>query len=141
MSDDAAQGNLGEDMLVFVRRVRGEAALERDVDAEVLARATMRALGAQITDDASTGLTAGLPEELVTELDAHSAGDQADFDRRTFLDRVAAELGGDGDRAGDRDRLDARVHAVLAVVREWAPAGRLEDTLARLPSPLAAMFA
>ena len=136
MSDDAAQETLSDDMRIFVDRVRGEAALERHVDAEVLTRATVRALGEQISPASAEHLTASLSEELAAEITAHGSG-TATFDRDAFLDRVASEIPG----GLDREQAERQAHAVLAVMRSSSPDGQVEGTLAELPAPLAALFA
>ena len=61
MADDPNPADDGEDLQVFVARVQHGAGLESSSEAEVLARATLRGLGEQISQGQARELSGALP--------------------------------------------------------------------------------
>lgn len=118
----------------FLQRVQEHASLSSTVDAERVARATVSTLAERITAGQIQDLGADLPDELRTELSQRSGQAEA-FDKGAFLDRVSGEID-----SVDIDEVENEVRAVLRVLREWAPEGQIDDTLAQLPQDLARMF-
>ena len=133
---DPAPVRLSDEFELFIERVRVTAGLDSAPDTEVLARATMRHLGRQMTDDIATALTAEMPSELARELTADARSTAGDFDKEKLVEQVAGHL-----HASDVDTVERQVHAVLATVRSWAGDGHVEDALARVPSSMAILFA
>lgn len=127
-------GPQGLTMETFLEQVQQRAGLASREEADRLARATMSSLSERVTNGQVNDLSPALPPELRTELGRHAGQAQA-FDKDTFLDRLSGEID-----TVDIDEVERQVRAVFAVLREWAPAGEIDDTLAQLPADLAGLF-
>lgn len=55
--------------------------------------------------------------------------------RQEFLDRVSGEIA-----TTDLESTERQVRAVLTTLREWAPEGEIDDTVAQLPGSIASLF-
>lgn len=118
----------------FVRSAQQRAGLESYNEAHQLCRATMRALGTSISGGQAKQLALWLPDPLTAELGERSG--QADrFDKANFLDKIGGET-----HTVDAGSMEHQVSAVLSVLRSWAPADRIDDTIAQLPPELSALF-
>lgn len=118
----------------FLRRVREYAGTSSSIEADRVARATVSTLADRITAGQIKELAAGLPHELRDET-GQRTGQAESFDKREFLDRISGEID-----TVDLDEAESQVQAVLRVVREWAPEGQIDDTIAQLPHDLKDMF-
>lgn len=117
----------------FLSRVRERLGLT-DEAAVHSTHATLRALSDRISEGQASELAGVLPTELRPYLDT-AKGSAQPFDQPGFLGRVGAEAG-----LADHDDAQAHARAVLSTVNEWAPQGKLDDTLAQLPPELAQLF-
>ncbi len=127
-------GPQGMTMETFLEQVQQRAGLSTQKEADRLARATMSTLSERVTAGQVDDLSPALPPELRTELGRFS-GQARSFDKLGFLDRVSGEI-----ESVDLEETEKQVRAVFAVLRQWAPSGELDDTLAQLPQDLAALF-
>ncbi|MGH3097509.1 MAG: DUF2267 domain-containing protein [Streptosporangiales bacterium] len=118
----------------FVRGVQHRAGLDSYNEAHQLARATVATLAASLSAGQAAQLAQWLPDKLRGEL-AASSGQAGRFDKTTFVDTVGGEI-----HTIDADRVEAQAAAVLQVLRAAAPREQIDDTLAQLPTELAAMF-
>ncbi|MFP5068458.1 DUF2267 domain-containing protein [Pseudonocardia nantongensis] len=134
-TDDPHPADSTRSLHDFVVRVRQDARLDTDSEAEALSRATFRQLGEQVSRGQAEKLASGLPRELSAELLTPTAAQARSFDRRTFVDAVSGSTG-----ATDLDEADGQVRAVLATLGSWAPDSELSDTVGQLPDDLAAML-
>lgn len=119
----------------FVSQVGERAGLEQEEEAERLARATFRQLGERLSSGQARDLSGTLPAELATELKARQSGQARAFDKDELIDRVSGEV-----HSVDAERVEAQVRAVLSTLKQWAPPGQIDDTLAQLPAGLADLF-
>lgn len=121
-------------MRVFVEQVQSRAGLSSTDEASRVARATLTTLAESITGGQVDELMQGLPAELQYELSQRS-GQARSMDKSDFLDRVSGQIA-----ATDLETTEGQVRAVLSTLREWAPEGETDDTVAQLSRPIAALF-
>jgi uncharacterized protein (DUF2267 family) len=134
--NDPNPARSSDEMQLFVARVQDQGRLQSESEAEVLARATLRHLGQQISSGQAEAIGGALPEELTSEITSGGQGQATGFDKDTFVDQVSAHV-----HSTDPTEVERQVHVVLATVRSWSPDGQVEGTLAQLPQDLAVLFA
>lgn len=127
-------GPQGMTMETFLEQVQQRAGLSTQQEADRLARATMSTLSERVTGGQANDLSPALPPELRTEL-ARFSGQATSFDKNAFLDRISGEID-----TVDLEEAEKQVRAVLTILRQWAPGGEIDATIAQLPSDLAALF-
>ncbi|MBK0866584.1 MAG: DUF2267 domain-containing protein [Saccharopolyspora sp.] len=118
----------------FVGEVRRASGVESTAEAETLVRATLRTLGESITAGELDELVEPLPKEARDAVHDRS-GQARQVDKNGFLDRVSADI-----YTTDLDTTEQQVRAVLSTVRSWTEPGEVDDTVAQLPSSIAALF-
>lgn len=127
-------GAAGRTMESFLEQVQQRAGLADSIEADRLVRGTISALSERLARGQIDHLSPALPPELHEELRRY-AGQAKSFDKTTFLDRVSGEID-----TVDQREAERQVRAVLTVLREWAPAGEIDDTVQQLPPDLSEMF-
>lgn len=121
-------------MRAFVEQAQKAAGLSSFEESDALVRATLSTLAESVSGGQIDELTAGLPQELRSELSRRS-GQARSMDKNGFLDRVSGSI-----QTTDLEKAEQQVRAVLKTVREWAPEGETADTSAQLPPSLAELF-
>ncbi|TQN32542.1 uncharacterized protein (DUF2267 family) [Haloactinospora alba] len=119
----------------FLARVQEHNGLESRAEADQLSRATLSALAQCVSAGQMDDLTAGLPEDLHSAIEAGTRQAKS-FDKRTFLDQISGGIG-----SVDMSEVERKTQGVLRTLREWAPEGQSSDTIAQLPPELARLFA
>lgn len=123
-----------EELITFVHDVQHRAGLDNYHEAHQLSLATLGTLGETISGGEARQLARWLPMELAKRL-ATQTGQANRVSPNAFLEKVGGQV-----TTVDPDRLDAQVRATLQALRDTAPAGELNDTIAQLPQPIAALF-
>lgn len=123
-----------EQLREFVHQVQQGADLENYEEALEISRATVSALGQDISGGEAQKLAEWLPAGLSSEINEKS-GHAASFDKTNFLEKVGTKT-----HTIDRDQVEKQVTTVLHTLRAAARSGELDDTIAQLPPALAAMF-
>lgn len=127
LSDDQA-------LRTFVQQVQTRADLASPDEADVATRVTLRTLAEAISGGQVDNVRASLPPQLQDELSQRS-GQARQMDRGGFLDRASGEM-----LTTDLDAVHNRVRAVLVTLRDWAPAGEIDDAVRQLPPSIAELF-
>lgn len=121
-------------MRTFAEQVRSSAGLSSSDEASRVSRATLTTLAEAISAGQVDELAQGLPPELRSELSQRS-GQARSLNKTEFLDRVSGEIA-----TTDMEATEEQVRAVLTTLRQWAPEGETDDTVAQLPRSLAGLF-
>lgn len=117
----------------FLSRVQQHSGLTSRTEARRLAQATLDQLAVTVSTGQMHQLGRNLPPTLQPEDPA--AGHATSFDKGAFLDAVSGSV-----PSTDLEEVEVLTSAVLNSVREEAPDGQVDDTLAQLPPDLAALF-
>lgn len=122
-----------DDLVHFVQDVQQRTGLDYR-QAHQLARSTLKTLGETISAQQARQLARWLPLELAQRL-AIQTGDSTRVSPNAFLEKIGGQI-----TVSDHDGLTGQIRGTLQAVRDTAPAGALDDTIARLPKQLAALF-
>lgn len=118
----------------FVHEVQHRADLNNYHEAHQLSLATLGTLGETISGGEGRQLARWLPLELAKPLATHT-GQANRVSPNAFLEKVGSQV-----TTIDPGRLTGQIRATLQTVRNTAPAGELDDTIAQLPTQIAALF-